>query len=65
MLHLKVVWPHEQVGNALAHDTHDPLIKVLGLASCCSVLDLCLNKPFQAVDLQHSHLVRRVSTNCI
>ena len=39
--HLEVVWPHEQIGNPLAHVPDDPLIKVLGLRIGLLVSSLC------------------------
>lgn len=54
--HLEVVWTHKQVGNALAHHTHDPLIKVLGLALSCGVGHFRLNEASQAVDLQDERM---------
>ena len=54
--YLEVVWAHEEVRNALSHDTHDPLIKVLGLALGCCVCHLGLYQSSQAVDLQQTAL---------
>ncbi len=53
-VYLEVVWAHEQVSNALAHDAHDPFVKVLGLALGCGVGHLGLYQPCQTVDLQHT-----------
>ena len=41
--HLEVVWAHEEVCYARAHDAEDPLVKVLGLAlrNCVGHLGLC------------------------
>lgn len=58
-VYLEVVWAHEQVSNALAHDTHDPLIKVLGLALGRGVGHLGLYQPSQTVDLQHTQTASR------
>lgn len=54
--YLEVVWAHEEVSNALSHDTHDPLIKVLRLALGCCVCHLGLYQASQAVDLQQTAL---------
>ena len=51
--YLEVVRAHEQVGNALSHNAHDPLVKVLGLALGGCVCNLSLYQPSQTVDLQH------------
>ena len=49
---LEVVGPHEEVGNASPHYTHDPLIKVgrAPLGSCVFHLGVCQSS--QALDLQ-------------
>mmetsp|Transcript_14864 Transcript_14864/g.41788 ORF Transcript_14864/g.41788 Transcript_14864/m.41788 type:complete len:575 (-) Transcript_14864:45-1769(-) len=49
--HLEVVWPHEDVGNPLTHDTHDPLIKVLRLTLGRGAGYLGRHQPVQAVYL--------------
>ena len=56
-VHLEVVGAHEQIGNALSHDPHDPLIKVFGLALSCGVGNLGLNQSCQTVDLQQGTLL--------
>ncbi len=55
--HLEVVWTHEEVSNTLSHDTHDPLIKVLGLALGGGVCHLGVNQSSQTVDLQQEMAV--------
>lgn len=59
--HLVVVGTHEDVGNASAHHSDDPLVKVLGLGACNSVLDGSVNHAVQALDLvllgQHGDVV--------
>lgn len=56
-VYLEVVWPHEEVSNTLPHDPHDPLIKVLGLASCSGIFHLGIYQTCQTVDLQQTLLV--------
>ena len=55
--HLEVVGAHEQVGDALSHDPHDPLIKVFRLALSCGVGYLSLNQSCQTIDLQQQDKV--------
>lgn len=50
--YLKVVWAHEDISDARAHHTANPLIKVLGPALGNRVRDLGLNQTSQALDLR-------------
>jgi hypothetical protein len=43
--HLEGVWPHEQIGNALAHDVQNPLVKVIRLCVGCCISYLCILWP--------------------
>mmetsp|Transcript_25530 Transcript_25530/g.55578 ORF Transcript_25530/g.55578 Transcript_25530/m.55578 type:complete len:207 (+) Transcript_25530:1571-2191(+) len=48
---LEVVWAHENVCDTGAHDSQNPLIKVLGLSLGDGILHLSLHQPSQALDL--------------
>ena len=52
--YLEVVRPHEHVSNAIAHDTLNPLVKVLGLCLGDSICHLGICQTSQALDLQGS-----------
>mmetsp|Transcript_15849 Transcript_15849/g.28134 ORF Transcript_15849/g.28134 Transcript_15849/m.28134 type:complete len:259 (+) Transcript_15849:941-1717(+) len=63
---LEVVGAHENIGDALAHHAHYPLVKVLWLPRRRRTRYLGLHKPIQAVDLilfiEHADVVlKRVS----
>lgn len=51
MLHLEVVWPHEEVCNAGTHDAQNPLIKVLGLGLGGRIRQLGLGHAAETPDL--------------